>query len=197
MDVASPTPATADRPAQPDSHAASGQIDVPMPRPKPDALARTAAAPANGPDVVEQATTIPPPAAGELRPARRSAERRNTRSVAERDSTAELRTDTRRVKEDLREAQEEEGRTMRSRTPAEANRAVRPRATEQEPIPVGRSRATSADDDEGYTLVRSRSRDGRRILVQQRPVEAEGGAAVREERPQSPFPFFFNPASRE
>jgi hypothetical protein len=195
-DVAPHELAGPDRSAPPDSNTASGQIGVPMPRAKPDALARPAAAPANGPDVVEQATTLPP-AAGESRPTRRSAERRQTRrSVAERDpATTDPGSETRRAKEDVREAQDEERRTVRSRTPEEATRVVRPRAAPQEPARVGRSRATPAEDDDGYTLVRSRSRDGRRVSPQQKPTEEEGGAAAREERPQSPFPFFFNPAA--
>ncbi|MFL6805839.1 MAG: hypothetical protein ACJ8FM_17810 [Xanthobacteraceae bacterium] len=198
MDVASREPAGADRPQQSDSNIASGQIGVPMPRPKPDELTRTAAAPANGPDVVPQATTSAPPAAGESRQTRKSAERRHTRrSLAEREATTrDPRSDMRRAKEDLREAQDEEARTLRPLTPEEATRVVRPRATQQEPIRGGRPRATPAEDDDGYTLVRSsRSRDSRRASVRQKQVEEEGGAAAREQRPRSPFPFFFNPAA--
>lgn len=102
----------------------------------------------------------------------------------------------RRAKEDLREAQDEQARTLRPLTPEEAARGVRPRATQQEPIRVGRPRATPAEDDDSYTLVRSsRSRDSRRGSVRQKQVEEEGGAAAREQHPRSPFPFFFNPAA--
>jgi hypothetical protein len=178
-----------------DGKVASGHSDVPLPRAKPAELARTAAAPANGPEVVQQATTSPPPAAAAPRQARKSAERRTTRrSVAERDLATEPNSNTRRA-DDMREAQDER-RTVRSRPAEEPARAARPRATDQEPVQVGRTRATPAQDDEGYALVRSsRNRDGRRVSVQQKQVEEEGGAAARDERPRSPFPFFFNPAA--
>jgi hypothetical protein len=184
--VASPREqAPADQPQQLDGDIAAAQIDVPLPRPKPDELARTGALPAKGSEEVRQAATTAVESAGESRSTSKSrADRSNARQSAARRDTATTNAGgaASRAKEGVRETPEED-RAVRTRTVEEPARVVRPRAA-------------SAEDDDGYTLVRSsRSRDGRRVSVQQKPVEEDGGVAVREERPRSFFPFFFNPAA--
>jgi hypothetical protein len=180
---------------EPDSNMTPAQTDVPMPRAKPDELVRR---PANGPDLAHRAAMNDPPPAAESRQAPKSAERRSTRrSVAERNPTAEPRSETRRT--DVREMQDEQDRQVRALSYEDPSRTARARATEQEFIQAGRSRATSSDDGDGYTLVRTSRRDGRRVSVRQKAIEAEGGngTAARDEQPRSPFPFFFNPSSPE
>jgi hypothetical protein len=194
--LAAPESASANRPSG--GNMAPGQADVPMPRAKPDELVRRAAALANEPDTIHQGMTNDQPPAAESRQARKSAERRSTRrSVAERDAKAEPRGETRPT--DTRETQDEQALQVRALSFEDPSRTARARATEQEFIQAGRSRATSSEDGDGYTLVRTYRRDGRRGSVRQKAVEAEGGGgtAAREEQPRSPFPFFFNPASPE
>jgi len=182
-DVTARAPAASDRAQRPGGNIAAA-TDVPLPRPKPDALARTAAI-ASVPNELRQAAATAE-SAGEPRSLRKSGIGRSQahRGVARRDTaTTGAGSETRRGNTDPREAQEE-GRAVRS-------------GMVEEPAGVVRPRAGTAPDD-GYILVRSyRMRDGRRASVRQKQVEEEGGAAAREERPRPPFPFSFNPAPAE
>jgi hypothetical protein len=123
-------------------------------------------------------------------PVSKSRERQQARQSATRKDSSKAGREA-RVEETSRAEPEGSARRLPPRGQQE-ERAVRSRDRQEEPRTVSRP-VPAAGDDEGYILVRpQRTRDGRRVIVSEKPVEEESKAAVPEEAPRPPFTF--NPA---
>jgi hypothetical protein len=174
--------------------------EVPMPKAKPDAIARTEPETTGSAPAVEterQAPVATPPAQ-ESRSSRKSRDRRERQDA---------RTNTRRDSREIRDGRE--GREIRdSRDTARANpervdeprgasdepRATRSRGAPEQATRSTRSRKIEVDGDDIVVSTRNgRAREERRDehrTVIERPAEPERSYA-REDKPRLPFPFFF------
>jgi hypothetical protein len=142
------------------------QVEVPMPPPNPGAPTQASAGPASGsPEVVSR----DPPTATSGRDSR-STRSRNDRQYVQptrnRRETAKPGNETGRAKEETRQE------TLRG--------------AESAP----RMRTGPVAEDADVPASSPRSREGRRITVEQKPMEEERGAEIHEQPPKTPF--FFN-----
>src|SRR5262249_41343572 len=167
---------------------------VPMPRAKPDTIARvepetTGSAPASE---TEHAMTSAP-AAQDMPSSRKSRARRdarehpNSRTASPRD-----RENARPVEriDETREVREFTDETRDQRSGGDEPRATHNRNTEQA-TRSSRSRRIEVKDDKSAPAARTtRVRGDERRVVIERAAEP-GRAYVREEKPRMPFPFFF------
>lgn len=140
------------------------QVEVPMPLPKPEAPTQASAGPASGSSEVVRRD---PPTATSVRDSRSNRSRNDRQYVQpprNRRETAKSGNETRRAKE--------ETETVRG---AES---------------VPRMRTGPVAEEADVPVSSPRPRDGRRITVEQKPMEEERGAEVHEQPPKTPF--FFN-----